>query len=462
MAITASGIGSGIDVASLVSQLVAAEGKPAAFRLDNKEARLQSDLSAYGTLKGALSKFQESVKALNDLKSFQQRSSVSSKPELFSATADITAVAGTYNIEVVQLAQAAKMRSGDGEFTSATDIVGTGTLAISLGSDSFQITIDSSNQTLEGIRDAINSASDNPGISASIISVDGGTQLVFASNKIGAENTIDIVATDDDGADGFDLSRLATASLDTVQSAQDAIIKVDQQQVTRGSNTFSDVIQGVSFTLKKADVGTTETLTVALNTDSVKGKVNTFVAAYNSLVETMKTLSSYDADAGKSSGPLIGDSILRGVQSQVRQALSSSVDGLTFGTLAEIGVKTNKLGKLEINSEKLDKVLASDFGAVAQLFSSENGLANSLSKLLDRYVDTDGVLNAKTKGIKTSISSVGDDREKLGIRLTALEARYKAQFTAMDMLVGQLQSLGTYLGQQLASLPEPNSVGRRR
>lgn len=462
MAITASGIGSGIDVASLVSQLVAAEGKPAAFRLDNKEARLQSDLSAYGTLKGALSKFQESVKALNDLKSFQQRSSVSSKPELFSATADITAVAGTYNIEVVQLAQAAKMRSGDGEFTSATDIVGTGTLAISLGSDSFQITIDSSNQTLEGIRDAINSASDNPGISASIISVDGGTQLVFASNKIGAENTIDIVATDDDGADGFDLSRLATASLDTVQSAQDAIIKVDQQQVTRGSNTFSDVIQGVSFTLKKADVGTTETLTVALNTDSVKGKVNTFVAAYNSLVETMKTLSSYDADTGTSSGSLIGDSILRGVQSQVRQALTSSVDGLTFGTLAEIGVKTNKLGKLEINSEKLDKVLASDFGAVAQLFSSENGLANSLSKLLDRYVDTDGVLNSKTKGIQSSISSVGDDREKLGIRLTALEARYKAQFTAMDMLVGQLQSLGTYLGQQLASLPEPNSVGRRR
>ena len=462
MAITASGIGSGIDVASLVSQLVAAEGQPATNRLNNKEAQLQSDLSAYGALKGALSKFQDSVDALNDSESFQARSSVSSKPDLFSATADTTAVAGTYSIEVVQLAQAAKMRSGDGEFAAATDIVGTGTLAISLGSDFFQVTIDSSNQTLEGIRDAINSASDNPGVSASIINVDGGTQLVFASNKIGAENVIDIVATDDDGADGFDLARIATASLDTVQSAQDAIINVDQQQVTRGSNTFSDVIQGVSFTLKKADAGTAETLTIALDTDSVKGKVNTFAAAYNSLVETMKSLSSYDAESGSSSGPLIGDSILRGVQNQVRQALTSSVSGLTFGTLAEIGVKTNEFGKLDVNSEKLDKVLASDFGAVSQLFASDNGLANSLSKLLDRYIDSDGVLNSKTKGIQTRISTLDDDREKLGRRLAALEARYKAQFTAMDMLVGQLQSLGTYLGQQLANLPEPNSIGRRK
>jgi len=459
MAITASGIGSGLDIAGLVSQLVAAEGQPASFRLDNKEAQLQSDLSAFGALKGALSKFQDSVDALNDLESFQARSSVSSNTDLFSATADTTAVAGTYDIEVVQLAQAAKMRSGDGEFTAATDIVGTGTLDISLGSDTFQITVDNTNQTLEGIRDAINSASDNPGISASIISVDGGTQLVFASNKIGASNAIDIVATDDNGADGFDLARLATASLDTIQSSQDAIINIDQQQVTRGSNAFSDVIQGVSFTLKKEDVGTTETLTIELNTGSVKGKVNTFAAAYNSLVETMKSLSSYDSEGG-ASGPLIGDSILRGVQSQVRQALTTSVSGLDFGTLAEIGVSTNELGKLEVDSEKLDEIMTSDFEAVSQLFASEDGLANSLSSLLDRYVDSDGVIESKTDGLQSRISSIGDDRERLGARLIALEARYQAQFTAMDMLVGQLQSLGTYLGQQLANLPEPNSIGK--
>ena len=459
MSITASGIGSGMDIAGLVSQLVAAEAQPATFRLNTKEARLQSDLSAFGALKGALSKFQDSIKALNDLDSFQKRSSVSSDTDLFTATADTTAVAGTYDIEVIQLAQAAKMRSGDGEFTAGTDIVGTGTLDISLGTESFSLTIDNTNQTIEGIRDAINSASDNPGISASIINVDGGTQLVLASNKIGAGNTIDIAATDDNGADGFDLARLATASLDTIQAAQDSIVNVDQQQVTRDSNTISDVIDGISFTLKKEDVGVTETVTIELDKGGVKAKVNSFVGAYNSLVGTMSELASYSEDGG-ASGPLVGDSILRGIKGQIRQALTDSVAGLQFGTLAEIGITTNDAGKLDVDSDKLTEVMDTDFTAVSHLFASENGLANSMSGLLEQYIDSDGLISTKTDILQLQIGSIADDRERLGLRLSKLEARYQAQFTAMDMMVGQLSSLGNYLGQQFASLPKPNSIGK--
>ena len=455
MAITAGGIGSGLDIEGLVSQLVAAEGAPATFRLDNKEARLQSDFSAMGALKGALSAFQASVGGLKDEADFQARKTSVSNSDFFTASADNTAVAGSYDIEVFQLAEAAKMRSGD--FTSETEVVGTGTLDISLGAETFQITVDNSNQTLAGIRDAINAATDNPGITASIINVDSGSQLVFTSDKIGAANTIDVAAFDDDVLDGFDLTRLATVNLISIQPAQDAIIYVDAQKVTRDSNSFSDIISGVTFNLKQEEVGTIETLTVELNKDSVKSKVNSFVSAYNSLADTMNSLSAFDADTG-AKGALLGDSLLRGVQSQLRQTMTNAISGLEFGTLSEIGVTTDDKGHLVVDSADLDKVLDSDFTAVSQLFASENGLANSLDTLLDRYVASDGVMSSRTDSIKTSIDSIGDDRVQLNKRLASLEARYRAQFTAMDMLVGQLQSTGSFLSAQLANLPKPNSI----
>jgi len=457
MAITAGGIGSGLDIEGLVSQLVAAEGQPALFRIDTKEARLQADLSAFGSLKSALSTFQDSVAALNDLDAFQARKATSSNTELFGASADSTAVAGTYSVEITQLAQAAKMRSGDGEFTASTDVVGTGTLDLTLGADTFQITIDDSNKTLEGIRDSINAATDNPGITASIINVDGGTQLVLSSDQVGSANTIDVVAVETLPNDGSGLALLATASLSVVDAAQDAKIKVDGQTATRDSNSFSDVIAGVTFNLTKAEPATIETLTIALDTGSVKGKVNTFVTAYNSLADTMKSLAAFDADTG-AAGALQGDATLRSVQSQIRQTLTTAVSGLDTGTLAEIGVTTDETGHLKVDSEQLDSVLSSDFTSISQLFASENGLANTLDTLLDNYIGTTGSLNTRTEGLQTRIDLISDDRERLDRRLSALDARYRAQFTAMDVLVGQLQALGGYLTQQLANLPKPNSV----
>ena len=462
MAITAGGIGSGLDIEGLVSQLVAAEGQPALFRLDTKEARLQADLSAFGTLKGALSKFQDSVTALNDLEDFQARKATSSNTELFSASVDTTAVAASYDIEVIQLAEAEKRRSGD--FATDATVVGTGTLDISLGADTFQLTIDGTNNTLAGIRDAINDDADNPGVAASIINVDdgvGGTvaRLILTSDTVGETNTIGIVVDDDDltDADTSGLSQLATANLTTIQAAQDAKIEVDGQVATRSSNNFSDVIAGVSFNLKKAEPATIETLTVELDKNNVTSKVSSFVEAYNSLVDIMKELSAFDAESGVAGG-LQGDSALRSVQSQLRQSITSSVAGLDFGTLAEIGVTTNDAGHLEVDSDKLDDVMTADFTTVSQIFASENGLANSLDVLLERYIANDGILNARTEGIQTRIESISDDRERLDRRLTALDSRYRAQFTAMDVLVGQLQALGGYLTQQLANLPKPNSI----
>jgi flagellar hook-associated protein 2 len=459
MAITTSGVGSGIDIESLVTKLIAAEGQPATNRIDKKEATWQADLSAYGSLKSALSSFQTAVKALNDPADFLGRTSTSSNTEVFSATADQTAVPGKYDIEVIQLAESAKSRSGN--FTSADEVVGTGSLAISLGAKTFNITVDSENNTLAGLRDAINAASDNPGLTASIINVDGGSRLVLTSDKLGSANSIGIVASDDDGlpVDDAGLSRLATVNLTTVQAAQDAIINVDSQAVTRDSNTFSDVISGVKFTLDSALPGTVESLSIGLDKGSLIKNVNSFVKAYNSLADTMANLSSFNADTG-AAGTLLGDSALRSVQSKISQTMSSSIAGLGFGSLVSIGITTNDKGNLEVDSAKLDSVMTADYTAVSQLFSSENGLAKSLDSVLERYISSDGILTARQDGLQTNIDSLDGDREQLNRRLASLDARYRAQFTAMDILVAQLTSLGDYMSQQLASLPEPNSIRR--
>lgn len=460
MAITAGGIGSGIDVEGLVSQLVAAEAQPATNRLNVKQARLQSDLSAFGALKAALEKFQTAVKGLQQPEDFLTRKATSSNSDLFSASASSAAVAGSYQVEVQQLAQSARASSAAGVFASSDDVVGTGSLTISLGADSFTLNIDDSNNTLAGIRDAINSASDNPGVTATLIHTDAGTSLVLSSGKVGSGNAITTTAVDDDGGDGFDLGRLnALEANPESRAAQDAIMLVDNQQVTRDSNSFSDVIDGVTFNLAKAEPGTVETLTVSRDVGAVKGRINSFISAYNALADTTGQLSSYNAETG-AAGALLGDSTLRGVQSQIRQALTSAVPGLDFGTLAEIGITTNETGKLTLDSEKLDQVLATDFSVVSELFASENGLAKSLDGILNRYVGAEGLLATRTDGLKSRIDSIGDDRERLGLRLEALEKRYRAQFTAMDILVGQLQGLSGYLQQQLDNLPKPNSIRR--
>jgi flagellar hook-associated protein 2 len=270
---------------------------------------------------------------------------------------------------------------------------------------------------------------------------------------VGAANPISIAATDTDALDGNDLTRLATASLTSIQSASDAIIYVDGQKVTKDSNSFSDVISGVTIALKKADLSKTETLSIALDKDFAKSKVNDFIKAYNSLAGTMSSLSSYNVET-KQASQLFGDSTLRGVQNQIRQAFANPVSGIPgASTLAEIGIKTNKNGVLELDAAKLDSVINSNFESVSQLFASTDGLAKRFDNVLKNYLSSDGALSSLVDGTNKKIRDITDQRGKLNIRLSALEARYRKQFTAMDALVGQLQAIGSYLTQQLANLP---------
>lgn len=452
MPIIAGGIGSGLDIGGLVSQLVAAEAEPVNARLNNKETSLESELSAFGTLKSALSAFQISVKKLEDAKSFQVYTSSSSNENIFTASTDTTAVAGSYSIEVIQLAQAEKLRSVD--FVDSSEVVGTGTLDISLGSDTFQLTIDSTNNTLAGIRDAINAAVDNPGISASLITVDSGTQLILSSDKVGASNTISVAAIDDASGDGFDLTRLDSANLTSLQAASDATIKIDSQTVTRDSNSFSDVVSGVTFNLVSAQAGTINTLSVTSDTQTIKSDIESFVTNYNTLVGVMKGLSNYDIST-QVAGPLNGDSVVRGIEGSLRQARSAVIPG-AFSSLSSLGITLGDSGSLKIDDTVLDANIASSLSDVKQFFSASDGIAQTFSAAVSGYVESNGIIDTRRDGLQNRLDGIDDQRDALTRRMAALEARLNAQFTAMDILVSQLRNTGTFLTQQLQSLPTIN------
>jgi flagellar hook-associated protein 2 len=180
--------------------------------------------------------------------------------------------------------------------------------------------------------------------------------------------------------------------------------------------------------------------------------VNDFVKAYNSLADSIKSLSSYNPST-KQGGPLFGDATTRSIQNQLRQTLSNPVAGATsFATLAEIGIKTNKSGQLEVNSTKLDSVISSNFDAVSKLFASSDGIAKRFDDTLTNYLSSTGSLSSSVDGVNTEIKGINEQRDRLNLRLTAVEARYRKQFTAMDALVSQLQATSSFLTQQLSGL----------
>lgn len=459
--ITSLGIGSGLDIGNLVSQLVAAEGQAKSVRLDTKEARAQATLSAVGTVKSVLSELQNSLTDLKASASFDKRAVTTADSDFYTATATSSAAVGAYDIEVVQLAQANKVRSGG--FTSADAIVGTGTLTIGSGSDSFNLTIDSDNDTLAEIRDAINTAGGNTFVAATIVNVDdgmGGTEsrLVLTGTKVGAGNDITISVDDDDenDTDASGLSHLATANLVQMEAAQDAIIKIDTQTVTRSSNTISDAIDGVTLSLVKAHetAGNTTELSVAADTASVTNAINGFVASYNSMIQAFNQLHSFDPATG-ATGTLFGDATLRSVESQIRRELTANVDGLTgdLRNLVDLGITTQDDGTLEIDTTKLNNAIANNLGEVTTMFSSTDGVATQLDSLINGYVQAAGVLDTRTTTLNDQIEDITDQREALSRRLASLESRLLAQFTALDTLVSQLNSTSRFLSQQLANLP---------
>lgn len=482
MSITSLGTGSGLDLESLVNDLVSAEIVPQTFQLDTQEFALQTELSAVGTLRATLDNLSTVLEDFKDPNAFLTRRSSSSNDDLFTVSADETAVASSYELEVTQLAQSQRLQSG--AFADADAEVGTGTLTILIGEEpapgdedengdpiearSFDITLVDEANSLTELRDAINNASDNPGVTASIVSGDDGAFLLLSSDDTGLENQLTITASDGNvGLDAltFDPDDVAGSALSEQAQALDSIVIIDDIAVTSSSNTVSSAIDGVTINLLEAEVGTTATLSVEVDTAAVQNSVDSFIFNYNSLIDTVNALTAFDADTGVS-GPLLGDSTTRILLDQIRSALGGRTGGLegSFDTLSDVGITldftTGRLEKDQVIADfdgidTVEEAIEADLAGLAELFASENGVANQLAAIVDSYVDEDGALPARVEGLEESLADIADERDELADRAVALEAQLRSEFIALDLLVAELSSTSAFLSQQLASLATP-------
>lgn len=466
MALSSPGIGSGLDVSGILSQLMAFERRPLAV-LDTREAKYQAQLTAYGSLKGALSAFQSAIAGLADAAKFSAVTASLADTTVATATASSVAAAGSYSVEVQTLAQAHKLKSANFAATGST--LGSGTLTIQFGSYSGgaftlnpdkaaqTITVDAGQSSLAGVRDAINAA--NGGVSASIVNDGSGNRLVIASKDSGVANALKITVADDDLAntDNAGLSQLAydastggTTNLTQTVLAQNAVVVIDGISISKASNTLTDAIEGVTLNLLKANTPGATTLTVSRDTAGVQAAVQSFVKAYNDLNKTIADLSKYDA-AGKRASTLTGEATVRSVQAQLRgvfnAALSTAGGGLS--ALQDIGITFQKDGTLKFDSSKLNTVLSDSTKDVSTLFAAVGKPTDSLVAFVGSSSDTKhGAYSLSVSQLATQGKAVGGGVAALTIAAGGNDA---LSLTVDGVAASVMLAAGTYSAASLAA-----------
>ena len=418
--VSSVGIGSGVLTSDLIDQLVAAERAPTETRLDLKQESVTAELSLFGQIQSAVTDLRLPSRNLANPDTFNQLTAVSNS-SAFTVTTDSKAVAGTYALEVSSLAKSQSLSTAvfaDRDNTS----IGAGTLDITIAGKTTAISINSSNDTLDGVAAAIN-AEAGLAATASVLNTGSGFQLVISSDETGATNAIDISVTDTgDGGntDAQGLSQLAfnstTQNLTENQAASDAAFLFNGIAVTRSSNTVDDLIEGLNFTLTGTNAGAPSAIEVERNTDFVIEKVEEFIEAYNSLRTLFVENSQVDPNNPAGAGILVGDAATRTISNQIRSVLSSAIQGLGNGSarsLAEIGITTNKdSGNLELNEPRLRTSFTDDPQAVAGIFAEQGRTSDNQISFLGAGINTApgtydiSISQLATKGTFTGAASI--------------------------------------------------------
>lgn len=440
--LSSAGIGSGLDVNTIVAKLVAAERAPADNRINRLETTTKAQISAFGSIKAALSGLESALKKLDGAGSLPGRKATVGADAGFAASASSTAATGTYSVVVDQLATAHKLQSA----AAAKDTqIGNGTLTIQVGSgDSFDITIEPGKGTLNDIRSAINAQGVGKGVSATIVRGDAGDVLVLSSTKTGSEGAMTITSSGGDG--GLSVLNTSGGTLTVAAAAQDAQVTVDGISRTVSSNHITDMIDGVTLDLTKAKPGESFSLEVTSDPSTLKASMLSVVSAYNTALSAIRTQSAAGGE-GAVAGALSGDSMTRGIQQSLRNAIGGS-----YSDLAEMGFKTAVDGSLSLDGAKFDAAMAADPGKIKAVFGEEGSLGKGMRDMLHNYLGDQGTLTDRTKGLNDRLKSATQQRTDLDARMSRVEAAYLRQFTALDTMMAKMQSTSNYLAQQLGQI----------
>jgi len=476
--ISSAGVGSGLDVNSIVTQLMAVERQPLT-RLQSTASTLQTTLSAYGQMKSLVSNLQDATRPLYKADSFSLSNASSTDPSSVSAGTTPAAVPGIYSVSVSALSAPQSIVSPTGQYTDGTASVGTGSLTLRLGSwnadrsaftaksgsADITIPIGASEDTLAGIRDKINAAA--AGVSATLVTDASGARLALQSTASGAANGFRVTVSDDDGthADGAGLSRLAYdpagagAQLTLAQSAADTQATINGIAVTSSSNSLDNVIDGITFSLSKV-TSQPVTVNVTRNTEAIKGFVASFVGAYNALNAFLAGATRFDP-ATKQAALLQGDGTTTGIQNQLHAMISpASGASSTFRTLSSIGVQVQKDGSLKLDDTafaaavtklpELTKALSNVDASVP----GNHGFGKRFAVWADGLLASNGALPGKTAAIQARITSNQKSQAALTDRLASVEQRLRAQYSALDTTMSKANALAKYVDLQFYTLPK--------
>jgi len=483
--ITSQGVGSSLDVASIVDSLMEVERIPLDRLLAQKDS-FDAKISSLGTIKSSLSTFQTSLSPLTSGFGLLANKAESSDTSIVSADGLSGAIAGNYSVDISQLAQSQKLvATGQADTTAAIGGGTSTTLTVELGTisggtfdsgtgtysgasftpnaaGSLDITIDSSNNSLEGIRDAINAA--NAGVTATIVN-DGDAanpyRLVLSSAASGSDQSARISVTGDATLSAL-LSHdpAGTQNLRENVTAQNALFSVDGIPITKSSNQVTDVIDGVTLDLLGPTSGTAVTVSVTQDTDSTKSSIQAFVDSYNELVDLIReeTDSGVDDDTP---GALASDTTTRQIETLIRNVLGQAPTGITgtFANLSSIGVEFGRDGRLSLDETRLSEAILTDSDAVEALFSSADGYGTRLDTVVSEMLAFNGTIDARTNAFKDRINSLEDRQLTLEGSLERTEIRLRNQFTQLDVLVANLNTSSSFLTQQLDILNAQISGG---
>lgn len=446
-----TGLGSGMDINSMVKTLLNAEMAPKAAQLERLDKSAEAKFSALGKLQGAVSKFQTTLKDLNKLSLYDSRKATSSDKDILGVSAEKNALAGKYSVEVSQLAMSSQVATQaiSKDFTATA-----GTLEVRVGADdSDPVTVNiAEGATLTEMRDALNEQLKDKGVSANIVNnpATGTSQLVLTSKETGEGKDIQLSGNIGGVDFGQDLQKL--------QQAQNAKFKVDGLELESATNEIKNVIPDVEFTIKtKTEENKPVTVTVGEDKAGVKDQLKKFVSAYNDLMGTAKDLTRVTRvgeDKAPVTGGLVGDATVRNLVNGVRAELgnpASGSDGLR--TLTDLGISLDRDGKLVIDDKKLDAVLENNFDQVGGFLTGEGGLMTRLEGRIEAFAGKEGIIGTRQKSLEAQRSDITKQKERMNARAVQVEARLFKQFNTMDSLVGQLSQTSSNLAATLASLP---------
>lgn len=461
--ISSLGIGSGLKLSDILDSLTTAE-KATLTPITKQQSSYTAKLSAYGSLSSALVSFQTANTALSKADLFTATTTTSSS-DAFSATTTGSAITGKYTISVTQLAQAQTLTTAAQKDSKAAIAASDSTLTIQQGGDKKPVTIDISaaNSSLTGIRDAINNA--KAGVSASVINVGNGEyRLSITSNDTGKDNAMTLSVSGDSALKGvlaYDGTNTETTTGMTESvNAQNAQLTVNNVAIENSSNTISNALEDITLNLTDVTKGN-QTLTIAQDTTKAQSAIKDWVTAYNALQDTFSSLTKYTAvDPGSdaqdtSNGALIGDTTLRTIQTQLKSALSNTLSSSTYKTLAQIGITTDPSdGKLKIDDDKLSAALTKDSSAVGTLIvgdGKKTGITTTLGTNMTSWLSSTGIIQAAKDGVSKTLNKLTKDYNAASDLIDQKVARYKDQFTQLDVLMTSLNNTSSYLTQQFES-----------